>query len=176
MPYGQGSRFRDRLRVPIKADPHDLIRVIPAKGDRPALNLMSQLPEREVVMSKVKLLATVSTDLEKNSRMLAAANNMVMAEQLRRQVDELNKKQDRLVREIAGWHPDEATRESFLALTRKVDDFKVRIKAVKTHDELKELQAEMDSSVDQWVHQFQTIVAQLVGAPPPPSPVYQQEK
>lgn len=121
------------------------------------------------------MLATVSTDLEKNSRMLQAANNMVMAEQLRRQVEELTQRQDRLVREIAGWHPDPPTRERFLEQTRKVDDFKNRIKKVKTHEELKELQTEMDASVDDWVLQFQTIVSQLVGAPPPTQPVYQED-
>lgn len=126
-------------------------------------------------MSKVKMLATVSTDLEKNSRMLQAANNMVMAEQLRRQVEELTQRQDRLVREIAGWHPDSPTRERFLEQTRKVDDFKNRIKKVKTHEELKELQTEMDASVDDWVLQFQTIVSQLVGAPPPTQAVYQED-
>lgn len=136
---------------------------------------MSQVPAKDIVLGKVKMLATVSTDLEKNSRMLQAANNMVMAEQLRRQVEELTQRQDRLVREIAGWHPDPGTRDRFLDLTKKVDDFKNRIKKVKTHEELKELQTEMDASVDDWVLQFQTIVSHLVGAPPPSQAVYEEK-
>jgi hypothetical protein len=137
---------------------------------------MSQVPSKEIVLNKVKMLATVSTDLEKNSRMLQAANNMVMAEQLRRQVEELTQRQDRLVREIAGWHPDPPTRERFLDQTKKVDDFKNRIKKVKTKEELSELEKEMNQSVDDWVLQFQIIVSQLVGAPPPTTAVYQEDK
>lgn len=133
------------------------------------------LPDRETILGKVKMLATVSTELEQNSRMLGAASNMVMAEQLKRKVEELTMRQDRLVREIAGWHPEPAVRDKFLALTRTVDEFRPRIKACKTHDELAQLQGEMDRAVDEWVHMFQTIVAQLVGAPPPPSAVYQKD-
>ncbi|MEW6283576.1 MAG: hypothetical protein AB1758_33505 [Candidatus Eremiobacterota bacterium] len=136
---------------------------------------MSELPDRESILNKVKLLASVSTELEQNSRMLGSASNLVMAEQLKRKVDELTTRQDRLVREIAGWHPDPAVRDGFLAQTRAVDEFRPRIKACKTHDELAALQAEMDRAVDEWVHQFQTIVAHLMGAPPPPSAVYQKE-
>lgn len=128
-------------------------------------------PRRDEILEKLRKLAEVSKDLEQNARMQAAAVNLVQAGELRRRVDELTRRQDALVLQIVERHPDAGTRDRFLALTRRIEEFRPQIRSCQDPEELKRLKQDIDHSVEDWVHQFQTIVSALVGVAPPAGPM-----
>lgn len=147
----------------------------PLKGSgqagRNATEAERQQAERRRVIDEVRKLSEISRELEQNARLLASAVNLVQAGELRRKVDELTRRQDDLVRRIVARHPDTAERERFEALSRKLDEFRPAIRACQEKEELLRLKEEMDRTVEEWVGQFQRMVADLVGAPPPPHPI-----
>jgi DNA repair exonuclease SbcCD ATPase subunit len=122
-------------------------------------------------LQDVKTLAEVSKELENHSRMLAAAVNIVQAGELRRKVNELTRRQDELVRRIVAHHPDPGVRQRFDQLSARLEEYPARIKACNDPGELARLKQEIDKTVEEWVHQFQSIVANLMGAPPPPQAI-----
>lgn len=103
--------------------------------------------------------------------MVNAATNLIQAEQLRKRVAELTETQTRMINELVALSSDQAARDRFHALNRRMDDLKEEIKASNEMDEIKRLQGEFEAAVEAWVHQYQTIVAVLMGAPPPPGPI-----
>lgn len=126
---------------------------------------------RHDIVERLRKLAEVSKELEQNARMQAAAVNLVQAGELRRRVDELTKRQDALVLGIVERHPEPEMRSRFDRLTRQIEEFRPQIKSCQDSQELKRLKAEIDAAVEEWVHLFQKIVADLVGVAPPAGPV-----
>ncbi len=118
-------------------------------------------------------LAQVSKDLEANARMLSKAANIIAAEQLRKRVNELTAQQNDMMTQLVGMHPDAATRDRYHQLSKQVEALQKEVKGTSDMTELKRLEGEIEARVGDYVHQFQTIVANLVGAPPPPGPIYQ---
>jgi hypothetical protein len=118
-------------------------------------------------------LAQVSKDLEANARMLSKAANIIAAEQLRKRVNELTARQNTMMTQLVGMHPEAAVRDRYHQLSRQVDELQKEVKGTSDMDELKRLDGEITSRVGDYVHHFQTIVANLMGAPPPPEPIYE---
>ncbi len=127
--------------------------------------------QRNEIMGRLQKLAEVSKELEQNVRMQAAAVNLVQAGELRRRVEELTQRQDALVQGIVDHHPDAALRARFISLSRRIEEFRPQIRACQDAKKLTELKAQIDESVEEWVHLFQCIVSTLVGVVPPPGPV-----
>lgn len=124
------------------------------------------------VRSKVEELARLSKDLEANVRMQAKAVNMIAAEQLRKRVKELTEQQNTAMAELVSAHPSVEMQRRFSELSSAVDEIGLQIKASKEVDQLKELERGLESTVEEYVHCFQSIVAELMGAPPPAGPVF----
>lgn len=137
-----------------------------------ALAVSDQQQQKQIIRQLVEQLAKVSTDLERNAKMASSAVNMIQAEAMRKRVNELQATQTRLMEQLVAMHPDQAARERFEKLTDKIEQLKSDIKSATEMEELQELEAEIESSVNEWVHQFQTLVANLMGAPAPPEPIF----
>ncbi|MCA9792946.1 MAG: hypothetical protein KC910_14160 [Candidatus Eremiobacteraeota bacterium] len=105
--------------------------------------------------------------------MANAAVNMIQAEQLRKRIDELTERQERLMDELVAMHPDPSVRDRFEALSSKIEELKIEIRGCNDMEDLKELEGKIESTVESWVHHFQIIVAGLMGAPPPSGPIFQ---
>lgn len=103
--------------------------------------------------------------------MVNAATNLIQAEQLRKRIAELTETQTRMINDLVALSTDQEARDRFHALNRRMDSLKDEIKASNDMEEIKRLQTDFEATVESWVHQYQTIVAGLMGAPPPPGPI-----
>jgi hypothetical protein len=130
---------------------------------------------KQDVRRRLEALATVSKELENNAKMQAAAPNIVAAEQLKKRVTELTELQGRQMNELIAMHPDPAAQERFHQLSQGVDELQLQVKAAQQIDELKRLESEMEARVSAYVLHFQRMVAELMGAPPPETPVYSKK-
>lgn len=123
--------------------------------------------QNKEVLAQLRQLAEISRSIEQHTRMQAAATNFVQAGEIKRRIDELTAKQDRLVMTIVGNHPDPQVREDFRRLSKKIDDYRPRIKSCEDKEELKQLKDELDQTVEDWIYQFQVIVSSIMGVAPP---------
>jgi hypothetical protein len=130
------------------------------------------MPNPVDIRQKVEELARVSKDLEGNVKMQAHAANFTAAEQLRKRVSELTETQNQLMAELVELHPDKKKQQRFGDLHNAVEELKPQIKACKEIEELRRLEKSLEQTVEDYVHCFQTIVAELMGAPPPQGPVF----
>ena len=128
--------------------------------------------DREEVRSRIEELARISKELEANAKMQANAANIIAAEQLKKRVTELTELQSKKMRELVAMHHDEDAKRRYGELSLQIDETQLKIKATKDMQELKQLEAEIESVVSQYVHHFQTMVSQLMGAPAPDKPVF----
>lgn len=136
-------------------------------ADSPANNPSRPLGKDSDIFAQLRKLADVSHSIEQHARMQATAYNFVQAGEIKRRIDELTETQNRLVMAIVDRHPDEATRENFKALSRKIEDYRPKIRACEDKEELVKLKNEVDEAVQDWVYQFQVIVSSIVGLNPP---------
>ena len=118
------------------------------------------------------MLANVMSDLQRNTILANNAVNVIQAGQVRTKIDELNRQQKTLMDELVGMHPDPAAREKYQSLNDRVKALEKEIKSCNEMETLKELEAKIESSVGEYVHHFQIMMATLMGAPPPPSPQF----
>lgn len=139
---------------------------------------MSAVQDQEAIKEEVRRrlgeLREVCSDLERNLKMASVACNMIQAEQLRKRIAELTDTQTTMVNELVAMSCDQAARERFDQLSARLDDLKNEIKTSTDLEEIKRLQGDFEPAVERWVHQYQTIVASLMGAPPPPGPIKSQ--
>ena len=129
-------------------------------------------PDKADIRQRIEKLAALSKELENNAKLQANAANIVAAEQFKKQVVELTEAQGRMMRELVAMHPEPAAQERYALLQRQVDEAQARVRATKSIDELKELEVALDQLISAYVHHFQTVVAELMGAPPPAGPVF----
>ena len=129
-------------------------------------------PNPKEIRHKLEELAGISKDLEGNIKMLASAPNFIAAEQLKKRVNELTLTQNRLMEDLVSKHPSQEKREEYAHLSRLVGELPAQIKACKEIDVLRQLEKEIEKTTDDLVYSFQTIVAELMGGPPPSSPVF----
>lgn len=132
---------------------------------------MSNLPDPAIVRGKLEELARVSKDLEANAKMQANAVNFVAAEQLRKRVRELTETQKNLMSDMVSLHPRKERQREYADKSSAVEGLEAGIKSCKEMPVLRQLEQELEKTVEEYVHCFQTIVAELMGAPPPESPI-----
>ena len=130
--------------------------------------------DKDQIFQRLEQLATLSKDLENNAKLQANAANIVAAEQFKKKVTELTEAQSKMMVELVAMHPDPAALERYNQLQQQLDEAQRNVKASKTKsmDELKELEAAVLKGASAYIHHFQTVVAQLMGAPPPSAPVF----
>lgn len=118
------------------------------------------------------MLANVMNDLQRNTILANNAVNFIQAGQVRQKIDELNRQQKSLMDELVGMHPDPAAREKYNTLNDRVKALEKEIKTCTEMEALRELEGKIESSVSDYVHHFQIMMATLMGAPPPPDPQF----
>lgn len=128
--------------------------------------------DREDVRKRIEALAGLSKDLENQAKLQSKAANVIAAEQYKRKVSELTEAQNKMMLELVSMHPDPAVLEKFRELQSSMESYQGKIRSTKLMTELRELEASLDSVVNQYVHHFQSAVAELMGAPPPAGPVF----
>ena len=69
-------------------------------------------------------------------------------------------------------HQDPTARERYHALVQSIEELTLQVKGAQQIDELRRLDAEVDSTVKQWIHHFQIMVSDLTGTPRPEAPVF----
>lgn len=131
-------------------------------------------PDKDLIFQRLEALATLSKELENNAKLQANAANIVAAEQFKKKVTELTESQSKMMVELVAMHPNPAHLERYNQLQIEMDDAQRNVKATKTKsmDELKELETAVLNSAAAYIHHFQSVVADLMGAPPPPAPVF----
>ncbi|MBI3924443.1 MAG: hypothetical protein HY319_02780 [Armatimonadetes bacterium] len=112
-------------------------------------------------------LHQLSGELQRNHTMLASATNFIQAQTMRKRVDELTAEQSRLMDELVELYPDAEARDRYRALSSRIEELQKQIKTSQDIQELRELEGKIESTVGEWVHHFQSMVAALMGAPPP---------
>jgi predicted nucleic acid-binding Zn-ribbon protein len=137
---------------------------------------VSETPGSDQVKLKVRgrleELARVSKELENNAKMQAAAPNIVAVEQLKKRVTDLTEQQNKMMSELVDLHPDSAARDRYHQLSQSIDELQLQVKAAQAIGDLKQLEAAMESTVAQYVHHFQTMMSDLMGAPRPDAPIF----
>ena len=131
-------------------------------------------PNKDQIFQRLEALATLSKDLENNAKLQANAANIVAAEQFKKKVTELTDSQSKMMTELVAMHPDPANLERYNQLQQELDESQRNVKASKTKsmDELKELETTTLHCASAYIHHFQSVIADLMGAPPPPAPVF----
>ncbi|MBQ7529662.1 hypothetical protein IJT10_07145 [bacterium] len=128
----------------------------------------NKAPEQnKEVFAQLRQLAEISRSIEQHTMMQSAATNIVQAGEIKRRIDELTEKQDRLVMTIVGNHPDPQVRENFRKLGKKIEDYRPKIKQCEDPEELRQLKKEVDEAVEEWIYNFQVIVSSILGVTPP---------
>ena len=129
-------------------------------------------PDKAEIRQRIEQLATLSKELEIAAKLQANAPNIVAAEQFKRKVTELTESQGRMMRELVAMHPDPEAQQRYASLQQQVDEAQQKVRATRSMEDLKKLEASLDQLVSAYVHHFQTVVAELMGAPPPSGPVF----
>lgn len=132
---------------------------------------MSNLPDPAETRRLLEELARVNKDLDANARMQANAPNFVAAEQLRKRVRELDEARKQQMLAIVELHPDTARHQEYIKKSNAVDQCEADIKACKDAASVRQLGEDLDRVVGAYIHCFQSIVAELMGAPPPDKPI-----
>ena len=123
------------------------------------------------VKEKLRKLAEVSKKLEQYASAQSAATNVMQACEIKKRVDELTARQDDLVLSLVEMHQDKARRDEVIALSDRLEEYRLQVKACQNAQELEELKEAIDKTVDEWILKFQNLVSDLVGLEPPKSPV-----
>ena len=129
-------------------------------------------PDRADIRQRIEQLATLSKELEIAAKLQANAPNIVAAEQFKRKVVELTESQGRMMRDLVAMHPDPQAQELYASLQKQIEEAQLKVRSTRSMDELKQLETALDKLVSSYVHHFQTVVAELMGAPPPSGPVF----
>lgn len=124
------------------------------------------------IREQLKELAEVSLDLDRHSQMSKTANHPVQVQQMRMRIDELTAKQSSLMEALVSQHPDAERKANFHKLQSQVDALKDEIRGCEEKDRLVDLEAQIEKTVDSWIHAFQVIVSELAGVSPPTQAVY----
>ena len=124
------------------------------------------------IRERLKELAEVSRDLDRHTQLSRAASHPVQAQQVRKRIDELTARQSTLMNSLVSEHPSEEKRAEFEKLGSKVDALKDEIRGCEDKEKLADLDAQMETVIDSWVHGFQVIVSDLAGVKPPDKAVY----
>jgi hypothetical protein len=132
----------------------------------------NHVPDKTEIRQRMEELVVLNKELEKYNRQQANAANIVAAEQFKKQVNELTESLHRKMGELVAMHPDAAARERFAKLQSQVEGAEERVNATKSIAERKELNEVLQRDISDWIHHFQTMMAELMGAPPPPGPVF----
>lgn len=126
------------------------------------------------IRDRLKELAEVSRDLDRHTQLSRSASHPIQAQQVRKRIDELTERQTTLMNGLVAEHPSEERRAEFAKLGAKVDALKEEIRGCEDKEQLAELDAQMETVVDGWIHGFQVIVSELAGVKPPDKAVYDQ--
>lgn len=130
-------------------------------------------PQDSEIKQALKELAEVSRDLDRHTQLSRSASHPVQAQQVRKRIDELTAQQANLMSSLVAKHPDQTRKEQFLKLEAKLDSLRSEIRGCEDKEELVELEAQIEATVDSWVHGFQVIVSELAGIKPPDRAVYE---
>ncbi len=124
------------------------------------------------IREKLKELSEVSRDLDRHSQMSKTASHPVQAQQVRKRIDELTEQQNAMMNDLVARHSSEEKKSHYQGLGAKVDALKEEIRGCEDKERLAELEGQIESTVDDWIHAFQVIVSELAGVQPPSSAVY----
>ncbi len=124
------------------------------------------------IRERLKELSEVSRDLDRHTQLSRSASHPVQAQQVRKRIDELTEQQSVLMNSLVAEHPSEEKRAEFQKLGAKLDALKDEIRGCEDKEQLAELDAQMETVIDSWVHGFQVIVSDLAGVKPPDKAVY----
>ena len=133
---------------------------------------MSEDAQSSPIRERLKELAEVSRDLDRHTQLSRAASHPIQAQQVRKRIDELTDRQNSLMNGLVSEHPSQERRDEFQKLGAKVDSLKEEIRGCEDKEKLAELDAQMGTVVDNWIHGFQVIVSELAGVKPPDKAVY----
>lgn len=126
------------------------------------------------IREQLKQLAEISRDLDRHSQMSKTASHPVQAQQVRKRIDELTEQQSSMMNALVDKHPDDTKKSNFRDLGAKVESLKEEIRGCEDKEKLVEFEAQIESTVDSWIHAFQVIVSELAGVQPPSQAVYDQ--
>ncbi len=129
-----------------------------------------QTPNKETIRQHVTQLAKITEELQRNHTLLASASNLIQAETMKQRVDELSRKQKSLMDQLISWHPDQEARERYHRLHNEIEALQTKIKKCHEIEELRNLEKEIEGTVEAWVKHFQRMAADLMGAAPPVTP------
>lgn len=124
------------------------------------------------IREKLKELSEVSRDLDRHSQMSKTASHPVQAQQVRKRIDELTEQQNGMMNQLVSQHPSPERQAHYQQLGAKVETLKEEIRGCEDKERLADLEAQIESTVDDWIHAFQVIVSELAGVQPPGSAVY----
>lgn len=124
------------------------------------------------IKEELKNLAEVSRDLDRHTKLARSATHPIQAQQVRKRIDELTVKQTGLMNQLVERHPNMITKQKFEKLSKELDQLRIDIRACEDKEELAKLDAQIEETVNKWVHQFQVIVSEISGVKPPPKPVF----
>ena len=134
--------------------------------------MTEQGADRSEIRRQIEELATLSKELESNAKLQANAPNFVAAEQFKKKVTELTERQSQMMIALVKLHSDPHALTRYQELQQQIEAAQAQVKATRKMDELRAIEAELDKLISAWVHHFQTVVAELMGAPPPDAPVF----
>lgn len=132
---------------------------------------MSDSQDSEI-KEKLKELAEVSRDLDRHSQLSKSASHPIQAQQVRKRIDELTQQQTSLMKSLVDRHPDADKRAQYEQLGAQVEGLKEKIRGCEEKENLVELESQIESVVDAWIHCFQVICSELSGVKPPEQAVY----
>lgn len=126
------------------------------------------------IKERLKELAEVSRDLDRHTQLSRTASHPTMAQQVRKRIDELTERQNTLMGALVNEHPSQEKQDEYRKLAATIDLLRDEIRGCEDKERLAELEAQIEATVDKWVHGFQVIVSELAGVKPPDKAVYDQ--
>lgn len=124
------------------------------------------------IRKSLETLAEVSRDLDRHTQLSKTATHPIQAQQVRKRINELSKKQSSLMSSLVDQHPKAETKAQFQKLSDELDKLRADIRACNDKEELAVFETQIEETVNKWVHQFQVIVSELTGVKPPAKPVF----
>ena len=124
------------------------------------------------IRNSLEKLAEVSRDLDRHTQLAKTASHPIQAQQVRKRIKELTEEQTILMEELVARHPSPETKQKFQKLSSGLDELRAEIRGCDDKEELVKLEAQIDETVNTWVHQFQIIVSEISGVKPPAKPVF----
>lgn len=118
--------------------------------------------DKEAIRERVRELATVSGDVDLVTRQLARPLSTMQVGLLNDRLEQLTRRQQTLVAELAAECADAAMRTRFAELDGRLVTLRKTVQETRDAAELERCRAEIDPLVDEWAQLFQDIVIYIL--------------